>query len=79
MGGSRGVGSDDDFRIRQVLPFEARFCCWARWARVFTAKSMCYISVAILALSNSQRGRDKVDSILYKQLLCVSQLRGFHT
>jgi hypothetical protein len=59
------------------------FAAGLRWARVFTAKSMCYISIAILALSNSQRGRDEVDSqmmfILYEQLLCVSQLRGFHT
>jgi len=83
MGGSHRMGSDDAFRIRQVLPVEAGFCCWARWARVFTAKSMFYISIAILALSNSQRGRGEVVSqmmfILYEQLLCASQLRGFHT
>jgi len=80
MGGSHRMGSDDAFRIRQVLPVEAGFCCWAR---VFTAKSMFYISIAILALHNSQRGRGEVDSqimfILYEQLLCASQLRGFHT
>jgi len=53
------MGSDDDFPIRQVLSVGARFCFWARWARVFTAKSMYYSKystlIAILALPNSQR------------------------
>ena len=40
MGGSRRMGSDDDFRIRQVLPVGARFCCWARWAWFFGVESM---------------------------------------
>jgi hypothetical protein len=35
MGGSRRMGSDDDFQIRQVLLVGARFCCWARWALFF--------------------------------------------
>jgi hypothetical protein len=58
------MGSDDAFRIRQVLPVEAGFCCWARWARVFTVKSMFYISITILALFNSQtrRGQGEVVS-----------------
>ena len=58
-------GLDDDFQIRQVLPVRARFCFWARWARVFTAKNMYYskysILIAILALPNSQRSREEVD------------------
>ena len=62
MGGWRRMGSDDDFRIRQVLPVGARFCFWARWPRVFTVKTRCYILIAIIALSNSQRSRDEVDS-----------------
>ena len=83
LGGSRKIGSDDAFRIRQVLPVEAGFGCWARWARVFTAKSMFYISITILALSNSQRGQGEVVSqmmfILYEQLLCASPCSGDFT
>ena len=56
------MGSDDAFRIRQVPPVGARFCFWARWPRVFTGKTRCYILIDIIALSNSQRSRDKVDS-----------------
>ena len=33
-----GVGSDDDFPIRQVLLVGAWFCFWPRWPQVFTAK-----------------------------------------
>ena len=64
------MGSDDDFRIRQVLPVGARFCFWAYWPWVFTLKTMCYILIAILALSNSQRSRVKVDS----QMMLLSYL-----
>jgi len=70
MGGSRRMGSDDDVQIRQVLPVGARFCFWARWPRVFTVKTMCYILIAILALSNSQRSWDKVDT----QMMLLSYL-----
>jgi hypothetical protein len=43
MGGWHGMGSYDDFPIRQVLPVGARFCFCARWAQVFTAKKLCII------------------------------------
>jgi len=42
MGGCGRMGSDDDFPIRQVLPIGTRFCCWTRWASVFSAKKMYY-------------------------------------
>ena len=41
MGGWQRLGSDDDFRIRQVLLVRARFCCWAPF---FIAKKMHYSS-----------------------------------
>ena len=74
MGGSHRMGSDHDFQIRQVLPVGARFCFWACWPQVFTVKSMCYILIAILALSNSQRNRDEVDS----QMMLLSYLTVPH-
>jgi len=40
MGGSRRMGSDDDFQIRQVVPVGARFCCWARWALFFIVNKL---------------------------------------
>ena len=30
MGGCGGMGSDDDFLIRQVLQIGSWFCCWAQ-------------------------------------------------
>ena len=74
MGGGHRMGLDDDFQIRQVLPVGARFCFWAHWPRVFIAKSMCYILIAILALSNSQRSWDKVDN----QIMLLSYLTVPH-
>ena len=62
MGGSRRILMGSDRQTISESGSWARFCFWACWARVFTAKSMCYISIAILALFNSQRGRDEVDS-----------------
>ena len=38
MDGCGRMGSDDNFPIRQVLPIGTRFCCWAHWAWVFSAK-----------------------------------------
>ena len=73
MGGWRRMGSDNDFRIRQVLPVQARFCFWARWPRAFTVKSMCYISIAILALSEEPgRGGWSDDVVILSY--CTSQV-----
>ena len=76
MSGSHRMGSDDDFQIRQVLLVGAQFCFWARWPRVFTVETRCYILIAIIALSNSQRSQDEADSqmmLLHSQVPHISQ------
>jgi len=69
MDGWHRMGLDDDFPIRQVLPVGARFCFWARWARVFTVYYSKYsILIAILALPNSQRSQEEVDRVRWMLL-----------
>ena len=47
MDGWHRLGSDDDFRIRQVLLVRARFCCCARWAWFSKFKNIYITSYSI--------------------------------
>ena len=52
MGGLHRKGSDDNFRIRQVLPVGARLCCWARWALFFIVNKCIIVNKIHLHTSN---------------------------